>query len=780
MINPHADVSIVSQKVSLIADPFSGMPFLDALKQESFNLLMQQASDVDSHIELSSYFGDKIKFGTTFVDNPASKYPVINLPRPYFNEMPAEFAVKVEVTLKRNDDPNADLIEAVYTYKPSLERVVDDGMPWLHHQTLPLVINSDQVYSGNYLAVGDTRIDGANVTFASGSNIYIAPGKEIRVVNGGTLTARGTRFQPSESGQRFDRIQFNTSGNMIENSTITGGTYNLVVYGHNNTVVNSTISNGKYGIWITNKDGLVVKGTKIFGHEHDGIRAWNSDINVRGNWYQNGTTLNVIPSNINNNNRYGITIGGYSQIYSHGTDYSGNSTSSVYIRQDSRYIMGGGGGTYGVGFTNPAPYEFANCGYNHISGSGYYIYNLAGTTDGENFISWTVPAQKNYWGSNAPSSSRFHGPVDYSNRLSKDYTQDQNGYFPKPRPFQHPSAESRETKIDPLLTSSMIADATEDQLQKGNRENAQRIADIRHELNELRKIIGKQANDPYDARRILQESYLILELEELGHRGSSQAHVNRRNQWAQAMAASRAASRVGQQPNLRRAGEPAAPAGRSAVATIKGEAALMSEINYLVRSDRYEEVIEQVEAYFPLIANLDNRANLYSALSVAHTHLGNYGLAYQALEQIEAIAPEPDMAANYIAPDFTLEKEHLAVQAAAAGQSLEGGQLERLAKKGTNGPDEASDLPTEFALNPSYPNPFNPTTQVPFSLPEAAHVKIEIYNLTGRLVSVLANEQFQAGNHTLAFNAESLSSGIYLVRAQLGNKVMTQKVTLVK
>ncbi len=89
-------------------------------------------------------------------------------------------------------------------------------------------------------------------------------------------------------------------------------------------------------------------------------------------------------------------------------------------------------------------------------------------------------------------------------------------------------------------------------------------------------------------------------------------------------------------------------------------------------------------------------------------------------------------------------------------------------------------LPSTFALDAAYPNPFAASTTVGFTLPEAASVRVAVYDVLGREVAVLVDEQLEAGQHTARFHAAGLSSGVYLVRMTADGFAQTQRVTLAR
>jgi len=88
--------------------------------------------------------------------------------------------------------------------------------------------------------------------------------------------------------------------------------------------------------------------------------------------------------------------------------------------------------------------------------------------------------------------------------------------------------------------------------------------------------------------------------------------------------------------------------------------------------------------------------------------------------------------------------------------------------------------PTEFKLYDNYPNPFNPSTIIRYSVPEASFTSIKIYTALGKEVSSLVNESKSAGTYEVEFNAHNLSSGIYYYTLQAGSLIQTKKMVLIK
>lgn len=94
--------------------------------------------------------------------------------------------------------------------------------------------------------------------------------------------------------------------------------------------------------------------------------------------------------------------------------------------------------------------------------------------------------------------------------------------------------------------------------------------------------------------------------------------------------------------------------------------------------------------------------------------------------------------------------------------------------------DDGPEVPTETELLQNYPNPFNPSTVIPFSINKPQNVQVVIFNLLGQRVATLTNQLFQAGTHSLTWDASRFSSGVYIYQLRTADVIQTRKLTLIK
>ena len=93
---------------------------------------------------------------------------------------------------------------------------------------------------------------------------------------------------------------------------------------------------------------------------------------------------------------------------------------------------------------------------------------------------------------------------------------------------------------------------------------------------------------------------------------------------------------------------------------------------------------------------------------------------------------------------------------------------------------ELGEVPVHIALQQNYPNPFNPSTNITFELNNPDRITLRVYDMLGQEVATLADGQFSSGQHHVTFNADGLSSGMYIYRLQTSNRSITRTMTLVK
>jgi hypothetical protein len=137
-------------------------------------------------------------------------------------------------------------------------------------------------------------------------------------------------------------------------------------------------------------------------------------------------------------------------------------------------------------------------------------------------------------------------------------------------------------------------------------------------------------------------------------------------------------------------------------------------------------------------------------------------------------APSPPVQ-NYEAVSITAINESLGWFVCTKGV------VYRTTNGGAVGTDETQVIPPKhIQLEQNYPNPFNPTTSIRYELPRSSVVRLIVFDMLGREVSVLVNEKENPGVHEVRFDAAGLSSGVYFYRLTAGSFTQTRKLILAK
>ena len=114
--------------------------------------------------------------------------------------------------------------------------------------------------------------------------------------------------------------------------------------------------------------------------------------------------------------------------------------------------------------------------------------------------------------------------------------------------------------------------------------------------------------------------------------------------------------------------------------------------------------------------------------------------------------------------------------ASTTGWFLDEGGIE----DGDNRPIASVNAPKEYSLKQNYPNPFNPSTTIRYELPFDGNVSIKIYDITGRIIMTLVNENKTAGRYEITFDGQNFASGIYYYKIESGNFSQVRKMIMIK
>ena len=86
----------------------------------------------------------------------------------------------------------------------------------------------------------------------------------------------------------------------------------------------------------------------------------------------------------------------------------------------------------------------------------------------------------------------------------------------------------------------------------------------------------------------------------------------------------------------------------------------------------------------------------------------------------------------------------------------------------------------DYRLDQNFPNPFNPTTKIKYQIPELSFITLKVFDVLGKEVMILVNEEKAAGYYKVEFNASLLTSGIYFYQLKAGNYIETKKMIFIK
>jgi hypothetical protein len=89
-------------------------------------------------------------------------------------------------------------------------------------------------------------------------------------------------------------------------------------------------------------------------------------------------------------------------------------------------------------------------------------------------------------------------------------------------------------------------------------------------------------------------------------------------------------------------------------------------------------------------------------------------------------------------------------------------------------------VPSRVELEQNFPNPFNPTTTIGFTLPRAGYTRLEVFSILGTRVAMLMEGELEAGFHAVEWTPAGEATGVYLLRLQAGAQTLTRRMVLVR
>ncbi len=497
-------------------------------------------------------------------------------------------------------------------------------------------------------------------------------------------------------------------------------------------------NNGSHGIYARNSY-LGIEYNDIKNNGGDGIYVYNAYIGYpyNGGGYFRGNDIYNNSSNAVQVAYNGDVYDGYSTSVDGNNNLDRNNSHEVYLSSTSARWWDANGGSYTAVLENTS------------STSTKYVYNLAQTTSGESTISWTVGMENNAWDYSTPSSGKFYGSVDYT-----PYQTNQMFGSAGPRGSVPSTLITNQPTIG---VEQNVISANQLEVSLEGMESAEQKDDylsVRKEIltlieqiqgNPVAKDVPKKLNGLIGYYNALPE----VSKSEFAHVKSmikgfiSDAHIN--------------GGSMNQNERL------------------SSETALMLEAYQLLVDGFPDQALSKIESVKGKFSNIDVEREAGFVEAEALTQLGEYKKAVKVYERLGKLSKRGTDPRN-TSTDFTDEIQALEELMEESTESSE--YTETKVKPNSDFTEEV--LPTEFKLNAAYPNPFNPSTVFSFEMPESGMVKVEVYDINGRLVSVLTNQRYQAGVHSLQFDASSIASGVYLVRANIAGTLQSQKITLIK
>jgi parallel beta-helix repeat protein len=559
------------------------------------------------------------------------------------------------------------------------------------------------------------------LTFGSGKRIYVS----------GTLSTNSATFQGNGSAGYWNSI--------------------TLLSGSSGSILNTTIKDAQCGIYATQVSSLTVSNCTIENNSSYGISLSSTDPTISNCTIQsNGTGINSSSSlptisgcTIQNNINYGINASSISPsgnyLYWYNNTFTGNGY-AVVLNNASPYLHDNDifDNSHGVVMTSSST-NFADPskswkGYNEITcastplfkADNYSsIYAGYGYDGGYNSIFGSEqPDMQSLNHSTIYACNNYWGspyPATYADGTSTILSWYPLGSDPN-------SSSCSLNKRSVLAKSTTTGDDVDFPEQLANAIASGFDNDFSTAKNLLKTIIEDKYDNTYTPLALL--TYYNFDL---------------KDQDLNATAASDYSNDILTSVYDRSKEDPLRP---FAVRLLARDAALKDKTDQMILYNN--EIIE----YYP---NSSNEVSALYDLTNYYYETEQNNLATKYLKRMEEVYPENDLTLfakiNLGLYSMELRKDNGAIN---------------------------QQIPAVFSLSDNYPNPFNPSTTINYSLPVNEKVVLKVYDILGKEVAILVNEQKPEGNYQVIFNAENLASGLYLYQIKSGTFIQTKKMILMK
>lgn len=612
-------------------------------------------------------------------------------------------------------------------------------------------INTKSYPTNTDIYVGDntTLTVSGTMTLQSGTTVHLGVGAVIHTTGSGNIQATGTMFKTlsgsNDASQRYKYVRLDGSGSQFTQCTFQGGSDGVLMASSGNQFNRCTFEYCLVGFrGMYSGEGSIIGS--VFVNNHYGIDLSQTSV-VYIDAYQNGSTFT--PTSILSNSSYGLYIYDNAMAVLHYSRVDNNSYGARTLN-------------YGRLYAGDVDWSGSDQGWNRFtSNTNYAIYNTSLAADGS---TWTDEARDNWWGTTSPPSGYFYGSVDYGNPLTYDPTV--NGATSKAAP-SNMEVMGNNGGTNEILTTSKKPSSSPS--------NAKQHASER--LTNIYAQLSKQPDAPGNYR-LLQKAYELIQLYDQADTSGFFSRLDSYgDQFHTTMVLASNPLNTGGKLQSSQTSKSLVP---SKAMKRMGATAVLLKIDHLLRQGKWKEIQTLADRFDPYIRQKDDRSALLASRAVAWENQKQFGKAFAAYKQIESIQPDPEMADHYVAPDYSLEETALKDSMKAYSQTEEVVASSKSGEQSKETLDQSQKLPREFSLGDNYPNPFNPTTTIPINLPKESHVEVVVYNIAGQRVATLADREYQAGSYQLRFDAHQLASGVYFIRARLGEKTFIKRMTLIK